>query len=159
MQEGTSPMFEQQTITAERAAGLEIETEALEYALQPLAAPLVAPQNAGFQLPKTVWTGMLACYGVFFAAIWVATGGSGAARFAIIISVLYTAVYFGIARIGARQAGPEDLSPLEHGKMLDTWTGLMDSKAVYGQVLAVPFAVAFFGVAVLVITLAIGISG
>ncbi|WP_417818901.1 hypothetical protein [Tritonibacter scottomollicae] len=152
-------MFEQRAIVAERATELDVEVEALEHTLQPLAAAPVAPRNAGYQLPRGVWTAMLACYAVFFGAIAIATGGSGPARFAIVVSVLYTMVYFGVARIGARQAGAEDKSPLDQGKMLDTWTGLMDKKAVYGQILIVPLAVAFFGLGILVITTFVGIDG
>lgn len=152
-------MFEQQSIVAEREAELEAELHALENVLQPLAAAPVAPTNPGFQLPRSVWITMLVCYGVFFAAVSLATGGSGAAAFAIVVSVLYTAVYFGVARIGARQAGPEDRSPLDLNKMLDTWTGPMDKTAVYGQILIVPCAVAMFGVGILAITMWIGMPG
>jgi hypothetical protein len=151
-------MFEQRSILAEREADLETELQPLESILHPLAAPPVAPQNAGFQLPRGVWTAMLSCYAVFFAAVFAATGGSSAARFAIVVSVLYTAVYFGVARIGARQAGREATSPLEQGQMLDTWTGLMDKRAVYGQILIVPLAVALFGIGILLITVLIGIG-
>lgn len=151
-------MSEHQPIMAEREVDLEAELQPLESILQPLAAAPVAAQNAGFQLPREVWMAMLACYAVFFAAISIATGGSDPARFAIVVSVLYTAVYFGVARIGARQAGREAKSPLERGKMLDTWTGLMDKTAVYGQILIVPFAVALFGVSILIITVFVGIG-
>ena len=151
-------MFEQPTIIAEHEVDLEVEVQALESALQPLAAPVIAPANPGFQLPSAVWTVMFACYATFFGAIALATGGSATAKFAIVISVLYTAIYFGVARIGARQAGPEVASPLEHGEMLDTWTGPMDKKAVYGQVLIVPIAVALFGIGILVIVMWIGVG-
>ncbi len=149
-------MLEQRAIVAEREADLEVEVEALAYTLHPLAAAPVAPRSAGFQLPRGVWMAMLSCYAVFFGAIAIATGGSGSARFAIVVSVLYTLVYFGVARIGARQAGAEETSPLKQGRMLDTWTGLMDRKAVYGQILIVPLAVAFFGVGIMIIVWAIG---
>lgn len=151
-------MFEHQSIVADRGTDFEAEVYALEQTLQPLAAAPVPPRNPGFQFPRRVWLAMFACYGTFFLGIAAATGGSGYARFAIVISVLYTVIYFGVARIGARQAGPEDISPLDRGKMLDTWTGLMDKRAVYGQVLIVPLAVALFGIAILVITLSIGIG-
>lgn len=152
-------MFEQQSIIAEHETDLEAEVHALDNVLQSLTSAPVAPKNAGFQLPRSVWMAMLGCYATFFAAIALATGGSGAARFAIIVSVLYTGMYFGLARIGARQAGPEGKSPLALGKKLDTWTGLMDKKAVYGQILIVPIAVALFGVAILVISSMIPVSG
>jgi len=144
-------MFEHNQIVADSDAELHSELHALESAFQPLAAPPVAP-NKGFELPQSVWFAMLGAYAVFFAAIAAATGGSGPARFAIVISVLYTAIYFGVARIGARQAGPEAPSPLDRGQKLPTWTGPMDAKSVYGQVLIVPFAVALFGLGILVIT-------
>ncbi|KEO90450.1 hypothetical protein EH31_10200 [Erythrobacter longus] len=152
-------MFEQQTIIAERDADFDVELHAMDNAFQPLTAANAAPDNAGFELPRAVWTSMFACYAVFFGAIAMATGGSGAARFAIVISVLYTIIYFGVARIASLQAGPEARSPLEQGGMLDTWTGLMDKRAVYGQVLIVPIAVALFGISILIITISLGIGG
>ena len=63
-------MFEQQSIVAEREADLEAELQPLDSILQPLAAPPVAPQNPGFQLPRGVWAAMLSCYGVFFATVF-----------------------------------------------------------------------------------------
>lgn len=151
-------MFEQQSIVVERGADFETEVCALEQMLHPMAGATVAPQNTGFQFPRRIWLAMFACYATFFIAIAIATGGSGPARFAIIISVLYTAIYFGVARFAARQAGPEARSPLDQGKMLDTWTGPMDKESVYGQVLIVPFAVSLFGLAILVIALSTGVG-
>jgi len=146
-------MFEQQLIVTELDMDVDVESElhSLDSLLQPMAAPPLPPTNRGFQLPRRVWVTMLGCYATFFAAISLATGGSGPARFAIVISVIYTMIYFGVARIGTRQAGPEEPSPLEHGERLDTWTGLMDAKSVYGQVLIVPFAIAIFGISLLAI--------
>ncbi len=144
-------MYKEQTIAAEPAIGQEEEVYALDCSFQPLAAPPVSPRKAGFQLPRGVWTTMLTCYATFFAALFAATGGSGTARFAIAICVLYTAVYFGVARICARQAGVESRSPLEQGKSLPTWTGPMDRKGVYGQILIVPLTVALFGIGALAI--------
>lgn len=107
---------------------------------------------AGFELPRRVWLGMLTSYGLFFVAIVGATGGSGRAIFAIVVSILYTVMFFGLARTVARQAGPEAISPLDRGQPLQTWTGPMQASAVYGQVLVVPMAIASFGVAIAVIT-------
>lgn len=152
-------MLEKQTIVAERDADREAEIGALEHVLQPLAAAPVAPENAGFQLPRGIWMAMLSCYATFFVALALATGGSGLARFSIVVSGLYTVVYFGVARIGARQAGPECASPLDQGRKLDTWTGLMDRTAVYGQVLIVPLAVAMFGIGILIITMFVKVGG
>lgn len=149
-------MFEQQTLIAESEVCAEAEVRALEGLLQPLSVAPVAPSNAGFQLPARVWQIMLSCYGIFFFAIFLATGGSAAARFAIVISVLYTAMYFGVARLGARQAGREKTSPLDCGGKLPTWTGPMDRRAVFAQVLVVPATVSLFGVGILIIVLAVG---
>jgi hypothetical protein len=119
--------------------------------LVPPAEAPAQPEARRFELPGSVWTGMLGSYAVFFAAITLATGGSGHAVFAIVISVLYTAMYFGLARVIARQAGPDAKSPLLRGEPLPTWCGPMDAKAVYGQILVVPMAVALFGVGIAVI--------
>lgn len=114
--------------------------------------PATAPRPyAGFELPSRVWLGMLASYALFFVAIIGATGGSGHAVFAIVVSILYTVMFFGLARVIARQAGPEAMSPLDRGQPLQTWTGPMKASAVYGQVLVVPMAIASFGVAIAVI--------
>ena len=116
------------------------------------ATPLPAqPEARRFELPASVWVGMLASYAVFFLCITLATGGSGRAVFAIVISVLYTVMFFGLARVIARQAGPDARSPLLRGAPLPTWCGPMDAKAVYGQILVVPAAVALFGFGIAVI--------
>lgn len=126
--------------------------ERLQGDLSVNAAALPAqPENRRFELPGSVWAGMLASYAVFFASITMATGGSGRAVFAIIISILYTAMFFGVARIIARQAGPDGRSPLLGDRPLQTWCGPMDSTAVYGQILVVPMAVAGFGLGIAVI--------
>ncbi|MCB2067072.1 MAG: hypothetical protein KDE15_10590 [Erythrobacter sp.] len=126
----------------------EHELAALEaQALVAVVAP-PAPAQPGFQLPRRVWVAMLGSYATFFLFIALATGGSGHARFAIVVSVLYTAIFFGVARIGARQAGVESRSPLDQGQPLQTWTGPMSKSSVYAQILVVPMAIAFFAVAV-----------
>ncbi len=136
----------------------EVELQALDSMFQPLAAP--APDShKGFELPRSIWGIMLSCYAVFFATISLATGGSGRARFAIVVSIIYAAIYFGVARIGARQAGPEAPSPLDRGKPLETWTGLMDGKAVYGQILIVPGTIALFGIAIAIVAAFVRIGG
>lgn len=109
------------------------------------------PEHRRFEIPGAVWVGMVASYAVFFAAITTATGGSGHAVFAIVISILYTAMFFGLARVIARQAGPDARSPLLRGQALPTWCGPMEAGAVYGQMLVVPAAVALFGVGIAVI--------
>jgi len=145
-------MLEQQIIIAEDYSDTEVELSALEN-VYPSAPAMVAPLNKGFELPRSVWFSMLGCYAMFFAAITAATGGSARALFAIVVSIIYTLIYFGVAKIGAKQAGPESPSPLNRGKSLQTWAGPMEAASVYGQVLVVPFAIAFFGVAILCVTL------
>lgn len=102
----------------------------------------------GYQFPPRIWGLMLASYAVFFVAILAATGGSGHARFAIVISILYTVMFFGLARIGAGIGGREDASPLDRGHSLQTWTGPMDSKSAHAQVLVVPVVIALFGIGI-----------
>lgn len=119
----------------------------------PSSAPVLLnapdqPEHRRFELPASVWVGMLASYGVFFVCITLATGGSGHARFAIAISIAYTVIFFGLSRIMVGQAGPDARSPLSRGEALPTWCGPMEGKAVYGQILIVPFAVALFGLAI-----------
>jgi len=113
-------------------------------------------RDPGFQLPASLWSALLACYVVFFAGIVFGTAGSGKAIMAIAISALYAAMFFGLARVMARQAGPEPRSPLAQGRPLDTWCGPMSPAAVYGQILSVPIALAFFGLAIGVIAHAVG---
>lgn len=141
-------MFEQNTFLAQ-----EVESEPVVF--QADEADIVTMRrsagNPGYQLPARVWGMMIACYAGFFAAIFAATGGSGHARFAIVISVLYTAVYFGLARIGARLPGREERSPIDRGLPLQTWTGPMDRISVYSQVLIVPAVLAFFGIGIALI--------
>lgn len=147
-------MFDYDT-TNDREIGVsEASMAALENTALPFPAPpaISAPENRGFEFPRRIWLLMLACYAVFFASIFIATGGSGTARFVIVISVLYTAIYFGVARICAAQAGPEVPSPLDRRRALHTNSGPMDGKSVFGQVLIVPIAIAVFGVSILIIT-------
>lgn len=112
---------------------------------------LVGGLQAGFELPRSVWHLMIGCYAVFFASLFLVTAGSSNAIFVIVISVLYSAMYFGTAQILNAIGGQEAPSPLDRGKKLATSTGPMERAAVYGQVLIVPAAVAIFGVAIAMI--------
>jgi hypothetical protein len=80
-------------------------------------------------------------------------GANGRALFAIAISLVYVIVFFAVGRAIAAQNPARDPSPLSRDGVLMTHFGPMDSKAVYGQILVVPLAVALFGVAVSVIIL------
>ena len=148
-------MLENRSAFLADEAHAEVELAALENTVQPApASPAISSE--GFQLPRAVWGGMIACYAAFFGAMALATGGSGVARFMVVISVLYAAIYFGLARILAKQTGAEKPSPIDRGEVLQTATGPMDAKAVFGQVLVVPIAVAIFGIGVLIILSILG---
>lgn len=148
-------MFEdRQHFTHDPAEPAQLAGEMVQAAAPARDSAVPAPY-LGFQLPRWVWTGMLGSYAVFFVAITVATGGSGHALFAIAVSILYTVMFFGLARAIARQAGPEQASPLARNQPLQTWCGPMEPGAVYGQILVVPAAIAFFAVAIAVIKAAV----
>lgn len=105
-----------------------------------------------FELPRTIWLGMIACYAVFLTALLASTSG-GRAGFAIAVSAVYVVMFFGTARVIARQCPPQSASPLERrGAALQTAFGPMSRSAVYGQILIVPVAVAMFGLAIAGIT-------
>lgn len=111
----------------------------------------------GFQIPPGIWLTMFACYGVFFLAIAAATAWSGHARFAIVVSLFYTAMYFGVARVLGAVGGPERPSPLlRRNGVLQTACGPMDHNAVACQILVVPFGLALFGVGIALIRLTVG---
>lgn len=111
-------------------------------------AAAAQPERRRFELPMAVWAGMLASYAVFFACMALVAGGSGHAAFAVVVSIGYTIVFFGVGRVIARQAGTDAPSPLLRGKALSTWCGPMEPTAVYGQILIVPMAVAAFGIGI-----------
>lgn len=124
------------------------EIAALQATLSSVGAPPVAAPNPGYQFPARLKLAMVACYAIFFALILSATGGSAMARFVIAISALYAVMFFGLARLCGNLPGPEERSPLDSGRMLQTWTGPLDSKSVFGQVLVVPIGMVIFGVAI-----------
>jgi hypothetical protein len=104
-----------------------------------------------FELPRAIWQGMITCYAVFLIALLASTGG-GRAGFAIAVSAVYIVMFFGTARVVARQSPPQKASPLERpGTILQTAFGPMSRSAVFGQILIVPAAVAMFGLAIAVV--------
>lgn len=108
-----------------------------------------------FDLPRAIWLGMIACYAVFLTALLASTGG-GRAGFAIAVSAVYVAMFFGTARVIARQSPQQSASPLElRGVPLQTAFGPMSRGAVFGQILIVPVAVALFGLAIAVVIAAV----
>lgn len=128
----------------------------------PAVAPVIAaqspaqPEQRGFELPATIWQAMIACYAVFFLALATALGASGKAMLALVVAVVYVTIFFGVARIVMHQNPARERSPLDSTGVLATWCGPMDRKAVFGQILVVPFAVALFGIAACIIIIASG---
>ena len=113
-------------------------------------APRVGERRM-FEMPAGVWRAMGACYAIFLLALLGATGG-GHAGFAIAISAFYVAMFFGTVRLMLRQAPAQPPSPLRRApRMLQTVYGPLGSREVYGQMLVVPAAIAFFAIAVLLI--------
>lgn len=125
--------------------GLEANDNAAPAALQ-------QPEPRLFELPAGVWRGMIACYTIFLLALLGATGGARAA-FAIAISAIFVTMFFGTARAMLKHAPPQPRSALDRpGSVLQTAGGPLARNEVYGQVLIVPAVVAFFGVAISVIS-------
>lgn len=110
------------------------------------------PECRMFELPLAIWGAMIGCYATFLLALLGATGGAKA-TFAIVISAVYVTMFFGTARVMLRQASPQPRSVLERpGSALQTACGPMSRADVYGQVLIVPGTVAFFGIAISIIS-------
>ena len=104
-----------------------------------------------FELPASVWQIMTACYAVFLIALLASTGGARAG-FAIAVSAIYIAMFFGTARMITLQGPRQDPAPVRNpGTHLQTAFGPMSRGAVFGQILIVPLAVAIFGLAMAVI--------
>lgn len=130
----------------------------------PAALEIVAKVNHGdrleiarvgerrtFELPAVIWLSMVASYSVFLAALLVSTGGLRAG-FAIAVSAIYIAMFFGTARMIMRQGPPQGAAPIgSPGTVLQTAFGPMSRSAVFGQILIVPIAVAVFGLAIAII--------
>lgn len=125
--------------------------------LATLAAPGPAlPEHSDFEFPRWVWAVMLGGYGTFLGGLLAATAGNGRAEFAIAISAIYVAMFFGtacvLANIDGRRVGAFNRS----GGKLQTLTSPMDTRSVAGQVLVLPVLLGFFGVAIAVIRAIVG---
>lgn len=108
-------------------------------------------ETIGFEIPAPIWVAMVSFYAVMLTALLAATGGAHAA-FAIAISAVYVAMFFGTAR-ALLQVGPrQSPSPLAraHGA-LATLYGPLKMSEVAIQMLIVPGLIAGFAVAVAVI--------
>ncbi|MDZ3830481.1 MAG: hypothetical protein U0S50_01525 [Sphingopyxis sp.] len=134
-----------------------LEHAHLPAAMRPNDPYEVSGIQTGFQLPRWIWRTMFTCYALFFIGIGAATGRDTATIFMILISILYTLMYFTTAALLHRQKGIERPSPLvQSGGFLDTWTGPMDSATVAAQILAVPAGFAFLGIIFFVIRASTG---
>lgn len=112
----------------------------------------VQPEHSDMEFPKWIWTTMFVCYAVFFICMILATGADSTALFALIVSVGYTAMYFATAGILVGLKPPKRRSSFARGLApLQTHTGPMSIRAVVGQVLAIPLALAIFGLATCII--------
>ena len=108
---------------------------------------ILQPEKTDLEMPKSIWITMFAAYVVFFAGLIAATARDNATIFVIIVSILYTLMYFGVASVLFNQNRPEQTSLFERGLgPLATYTGSMDKEAVIGQVLTIPACLALFGV-------------
>lgn len=111
------------------------------------AGAIVQPEKTDLEMPKSIWITMFAGYVIFFAGLIAATARDNGTIFVIIISILYTLIYFGVASVLFNQNRPEQTSLFARGLgPLATYTGSMDKGAVVGQVLTIPACLALFGV-------------
>ena len=120
-----------------------------------IPSALRSGERVGCEVPPGIWTAMVACYGVFIAAVLAATAG-GYATFSIVIAVIYLVMFFGVTKLMVKEGPEQPRSPLaRHGGVLRTIYGPLARREVAAQMLVVPMAIAFFGVAILVIRLAV----
>ncbi|SIN61312.1 hypothetical protein SAMN02745824_0857 [Parasphingorhabdus marina DSM 22363] len=112
----------------------------------------VQPEAGTFGIPPVIWGVMAASYGLFFGGLILGTGHDGRAMFMIVISILYTLMYFGTAFAlnSLRRGSSREKSQWIKGRF-DTLTGPMSFGSVFGQMLIVPMMFAAFGLAIAVI--------
>ena len=75
----------------------------------------VQPEKTDLQMPASIWIMMMAAYSVFFAGLILATSRDGGTIFVIIISILYTLMYFGVASILFSPNRPEQKTLFARG--------------------------------------------
>lgn len=110
------------------------------------AAPAREGERRWFEFPRSIWRTMLACYGVFLAALVAATARGVNARLMAVISAVYMTVLFGSVYVMMRQPNPQPASPLERpGGVLQTADGPLTFNEVAAQVLTVPIAFVVLG--------------
>jgi hypothetical protein len=151
-------MFEEQPGAGEFDTAERLEDLLPAITVAPGAQPRAQPEQRGFELPPRIWTAMIACYAVFMTAMATGLGSSGKAMLSIVVAAVYITVYFGTARVVMRQNPAREGSPLDRTGSLGTLYGPMERRAVYGQILIVPVAVALFGIAVSTIIMLLGSS-
>ncbi len=113
-------------------------------------------ESSSFGFPGWIWKVFFGSYAMFFAALALATARDGHAVFVIVVSVLYTVMFFGTAAVlqGLGKGKPHGFEC--GGPMLDTWTGPMSTSSVAAQVLTIPILFAFFATAIFVIRAIVG---
>ena len=116
------------------------------------AAPeLLAGERRHFEIPSRLWATMIACYGVFFLAMFAAIGG-GYATLVLIVSLFFVTMFFGTTGMMLKQGPVQPRSPLDGpSRALSTLNGSLKAGEVAVQMLIVPACAAFFGIAVLAI--------
>lgn len=108
-------------------------------------------ERIAFEIPSGIWVTMVACYGVFLTALLFATSGAHA-LFAIVVSTGYVAMFFGLTRVMLKHGPRQPRSVLDRGGELSTIYGPLSRGEVMAQMLVVPLAIAFFGTAVLIVS-------
>ena len=126
---------------------LAAQTDVFEYDLpnnRVLIAAHRTSEQRTFELPMSVWNTMFVSYAVFFGALLMVTGTDTGTLLVIVISIGYTAMYFGTAAVlnSVSLAAPVANA---YGD-IDTFTGRIGFVAAAAQILTVPILVAFFGV-------------
>ncbi len=136
----------------------ETADRAPTHAADSVAAPPPArfAESSSFGLPGWMWGLFFGSYALFFAALALATGRDGYTVFVIVISVLYTAIFFGTNAV-MQALGKGKPQPFERGaRMLDTWTGPMSTTTVAAQVLTIPILFAFFAIVIVIMRASLG---
>jgi hypothetical protein len=111
-------------------------------------------ERIGFEIPSVIWGVMIACYGIFLVALICATSGAHA-MFALVVATGYVAMFFGLTRVILRHGPTQPRSVLDRGGVLSTIYGPLARREVMAQMLVVPLAIAFFGTAILIISVAV----
>jgi hypothetical protein len=121
------------------------------FTFTPMPTAPVQAETTDLEIPAPIWKAMFAAYAVFFGGLLVATGREAGALFMVVVSILYTLMYFGTASLLMRQNMPAQRSLFARGLgPLKTWTGPMGLSAVAAQILTIPFCFAFFGIMMVV---------